>query len=102
MSGGMDRHSRRRFPAGERPFDNDTLCFCIELSDGVFCLDVYIHIAFAIDGGELRLAGELDGRDDLLRVCVDYGGVVAATVERPNRLRYGFKDDAVGIGSGGD
>jgi len=102
MPRGIDRHSRRRFAAGERPFGNNTPGLCIELGDGIFGLDVYIHIAFAIDGGELRFAGELDGRDNFLRLCIDHAGVVAAAVECPNCLRYWFKDNAIRIGSGWD
>ena len=74
----------------------------VEADDFALVFDVVEDRALAVGGGELGLAGQGDGGDDLARGGVDDGDVVAAAVEGPDGLRGGLEDDAVGVGSGGD
>ena len=69
----------------------------VEADDLALVFDVVEDRSLAIDGGELRLAGQGDGGDDFLRGGVDDRCVLAAAVEGPDRLGGRLEDDAVGV-----
>ena len=78
-------------------------CVCsVEAHDLVLALDVVEDVALAVGDRELRLAGQRNGGDDLLRVRIDHSDVVAAAVEGPDCLRDRLIGDAIGIGAGGN
>jgi len=76
---------------------------CVDLTDLGFILDVEVDVAFAVDLRELGLAADGDCRRvDFARLCVEYGGVIAASVEGQDAVRGRLIDDGVGIGAGLD
>ena len=90
-----------RFAACRRPLGGEFVGVRVETDDLVLVFDV-VDRSLAIDGGKLWLAGQRNSRDDLLRCGGDDGDVFAAPVKGPDGLRGRLKDDAVGIGSGGN
>ena len=85
-----------------RPFRRDLLRCSVEADNLILALDVVVDVALAVRDRELRLAGQRNRRNDFLRVRIDHGGVTAAAVEGPHRLRDRLERDAIRIGAGGN
>ena len=96
-AGDVEGQAAGSIAAGERPLGGELVGFGVEADDLALVFDVVEDRSLAIDGGELGLAGQRNGGDNLLRGGVDYGGVLAAAVEGPDGLRGRLKDDGVGV-----
>ena len=93
-------------PEGDsQPAGHVAVILCVlrvDLEHFALVFNVVVDVALAIGGGELGLAGHIDGGDDFARCGVDDRDVLAAAVEGPHGFGGGFVDDGVGIGAGGD
>jgi hypothetical protein len=88
----------------------------IEVDNDVLVFDVVVYVAGAVDGWELGragqayccedLPGEIAGAGGITGGGADDGDVFAATIEGPDGLGGGLKDDGVRVlaagGNGGD
>ena len=88
---------------GERPRRHHGMGLRVDRANDALVLDVHVDPAeLRVVLGELGFAIERDGGHDRAGLRVEYGGVLAATVEGVDLLAIRFVEDGVGIGSGLD